>query len=75
MNQGILRTTDIDPDGVRIVINWDAFVVGASIFIPCVNTKLAIKQLEVITNENEYTCRSVVRVEEDKIGVRLWRMV
>lgn len=75
MNQGILRTTDIDPDGVRIVINWDAFVVGASIFIPCVNTKLAIKQLEVITNENEYTCRSVVRVEGDKIGVRLWRMV
>jgi len=75
MTQGILRATDIDPDGVRIVINWGAFVVGASIFIPCINTKLAIKQLEVITNDNEYTCRSVVRVENNKIGVRLWRMV
>jgi hypothetical protein len=75
MTQGILRTNDINPDGIRIAINWDAFVVGASIFVPCINTKLAVRQLEVITNDNDFKCCSVVRVENNKMGVRLWRMV
>ena len=32
-----LSRSDISPDGVRIIIDWDTFVVGTSIFIPCVN--------------------------------------
>jgi len=37
-----LKSSDISPDGVRIVIDWDAFVVGTSVFIPCVNTRQAL---------------------------------
>ena len=40
-----LMTTDLSPDGVRIVINWNKFVPGASVFIPCVNTTRAIDDL------------------------------
>jgi len=42
-----LSRSDISPDGVRIVIDWDTFVVGTSIFIPCVNAKQAVTDLDV----------------------------
>jgi hypothetical protein len=50
--------TDISPDGVRIVVDWDKFKPGASVFIPCINTAKAID----------------VRVEDGKYGVRVWRL-
>ena len=30
MEQGVLKTDDLNPDGVRIVVAWDELVVGAS---------------------------------------------
>ena len=60
----ILRTYDINPDGVRIVLDWDAFVVGASFFVPCINTDLAVKQLTTITDN---------RLQHGRLGVRIWR--
>ena len=29
-----LKTHDLNPDGVRIVVDWGAMVVGSSIFVP-----------------------------------------
>ena len=51
MEQGVLRVHDINPDGIRVVINWDALVVGASMFIPCINTNQATQQLTTITDK------------------------
>jgi hypothetical protein len=34
--------TDISPDGVRIVVDWDKFKPGASVFIPCINTAMFV---------------------------------
>ena len=40
-----LRLDDLAPDGVKIVVDWDAMVANASVFIPCVNNVKAEKQL------------------------------
>ena len=39
MRKGVLRTYDLYPDGVRVVVKWDELQVGMSIFIPCINTQ------------------------------------
>ena len=44
----VLKLHDINPDGLRIVVDWGAMVVGSSIFIPCVNTTEAIQQVKKI---------------------------
>ena len=75
MQQLVLRIDDVNPDGVRIRVNWDAFVVGASLFIPCINVTKGIRQLNAISRSKGFTIRSLAVVENDKIGVRTWRMV
>jgi len=66
--------TDISPDGVRIVVDWDKFVPGSSIFIPCINTTKAIKHLAKAARINTKDIEKRVCVEGGKYGVRVWRM-
>ena len=69
----ILRTYDINPDGVHISPNWNAFVVGSSFFVPCINTKLAIKQLTAITKNNKQEVVTRIKIQNGRLGVRIWR--
>ena len=73
MCQGVLRTDDLNPDGVRIVVNWDDMVAGASVFIPCINTDEAMKQAAAITLEKGYKTEGRVVVENSILGIRIWR--
>jgi len=73
INQGVLRTYDLAPDGIRIVVDWGSMVVGASFFIPCINTKGAIKELKRITGEKGWGIDAKVLIENNKLGVRIWR--
>ena len=73
MEQGVLRIHDINPDGIRVVINWDALLVGASMFIPCINTNQATQQLTTITDKKGWKTTTKVTVESGKLGVRMWR--
>ena len=73
MEQGVLRVYELNPDGVRVVINWDALVVGASMFIPCINTNQATQQLTTITDKKGWKTTTKVTVESGKLGVRMWR--
>ena len=75
MQQLVLRIDDINPDGVRVRINWGAFVVGASFFIPCINVTKGTRQLNAIARSKGYVIRSMTVVENDKTGVRTWSMV
>ena len=75
MCQGVLRTDDLNPDGVRIVVNWDDMVAGASVFIPCINTDEAMKQAAAITLEKGYKTEGRIVVENNILGVRIWRTV
>ncbi len=75
MYQKPLRIDDLAPDGVKIIVDWDAMVVGASIFIPCVNTVKVKKQLADIAQRKSWNIEVRVRIENKMFGVRMWRTV
>jgi len=75
MKQGILRKNDLNPDGVKITISWDNMSVGTSIFVPCLNTEKASRQIKAITNEKGWQIKQKVRIEDGKLGLRVWRFV
>ena len=58
----VLKTYDLNPDGVHIVVDWDKMEINASVFILCINTVEAKKQIQRIF------------IEDDCLGVRVWRM-
>jgi|TARA_R100000541_G_scaffold14718_1_gene24099 hypothetical protein len=75
IRQGILKLNDLCPDGVRIIVNWDNMVTSSSVFILCVNTQVAIEQAKKITTARGWQTETQVRVEDGKLGVRIWRTV
>tara|TARA_R110000787_G_scaffold225292_1_gene333276 strand:+ start:428 stop:655 length:228 start_codon:yes stop_codon:yes gene_type:complete len=75
MKQGVLKIDDLNPDGVRIIVGWDSFVAGASVFIPCINTEEAMRQAAKILVDKEYKTEARVVIEGDILGIRIWRTV
>ena len=69
----VLKIDDIAPDGVRIVIDWDAFELGASMFIPCVDTEEALKQLRKIASRKGIKFNHKAMIVNEKWGLRIWR--
>jgi len=74
MTQGILKTDDLNPDGVRVVVNWKKMVINASIFIPCINTEEAKNQIKRITAEKDWRVETRVTIENNILGLRVWRI-
>tara|TARA_A100001391_G_C4984896_1_gene256416 strand:- start:577 stop:792 length:216 start_codon:yes stop_codon:yes gene_type:complete len=70
----MLKTDDLDPDGVRIVVNWENMVVNASIFIPCINVEKAKNQIYKITKAKNWEIIIRATIENNKFGLRIWRM-
>ena len=75
IRQGILRTDDLNPDGVRIIVNWDDMVTSPSVFILCINVTLAVKQVNDVAKRRNWQIKTQIRVENEKLGVRVWRIV
>lgn len=73
--RGVLGIYDINPDGVIIEIEWGKFSVGSSIFIPCLNTQLAVEQFRKLAKDKGYKVTSRTRIENGRYGVRIWRDV
>ena len=69
----IPRLDDLHPDGVRVVIPWDDMKVGMSVFVPCINTALAEKQLSKIAARRKISLEAHERVEDGRFGLRVWR--
>ena len=70
----ILKKYDLNPDGVRIIVNWDGMVAGSSVFILSVNTQEALSQIKNVMNEKGWKYQMQIRVEDEKLGVRVWRL-
>jgi len=70
----ILKKYDLNPDGVRIIVNWDDMVAGSSVFILSVNTQEALSQIKKIMNAKGWKYQMQIRVEDEKLGVRVWRL-
>jgi len=75
MKQGVLKKSDLNPDGIRIIVKWDEMVAGASVFIPCVNTEKAMKQAIKIVADKGYKTEIKVVIENKILGIRIWRTV
>ena len=71
----MLMLDDLSPDGVRIVVNWDKMVIGASIFVPCINTHRAKEQVTTITKGKRWQVTIKIVIENDKLGIRIWRTI
>ncbi len=70
----ILKKYDLNPDGVRILVNWDDMVAGSSVFILSVNTQEALSQIKSVMNDKGWEYQMQIRVEDEKLGVRVWRL-
>ena len=75
MDQEVVRTFDLCPDGVRIVVPWDAIAVGASVFVPCISTYKAIDEFEVIASSRGWYIDARICINKGKHGVRIWRVM
>jgi hypothetical protein len=69
------KLDDIAPDGVRIIVRWDKMVVGASIFVPCINARKAREQVNEIFKRKKWKYKAKTTIESGKLGVRIWRTV
>jgi hypothetical protein len=70
----VLKTYDLNPDGVHIVVDWDKMEINASVFILCINTVEATKQIKRIFISKGWESEIRTVVEDGKLGVRVWRM-
>ena len=70
----ILKKYDLNPDGVRIIVNWDDMVIGSSVFILSINVQEALSQIKNVMNDKGWEYQMQIRVEDEKLGVRVWRL-
>ena len=75
MRQGIIKIDDLNPDGVRIIVNWDSMVTSSSVFILCINTEKCVEHVDKIDKRKDRTKETQVREENKKLGVRVWRVL
>lgn len=71
---GILRDDDLDPDGIRMVVDWDAMRVHNSVFIPCINTTRAIRTAKGAMKRRGWKPRFKICHHNGILGVRVWRI-
>ena len=74
MQPQIIRLNDLHPDGVRIRVSWEKMIVNASVFIPCIDTDTALKQVKNIAEggfnlrlrriHGTYTDRVIIIVDD-----------
>ena len=71
---GILRDDELGPDGVRLAVDWDAMRVRDSVFVPCINSKAALKTIKVAFDSRGWKSRVIVCQHKGILGVRVWRI-
>ena len=70
----VLKQDDLNPDGIKIVVNWEHMLISYSVFILWSNSAAAIKQIKDIAKRKNWKVETRVVIEDDKLGVRVWRV-
>jgi len=65
----------INPDGVEIKIPYDKWEVGMSVFVPAINLHRLKIQVKRVARKKGWRVESKGRVEDGKLGLRIWRIV
>lgn len=71
----VLKIDDLNPDGVKVCVDWERMKVNMSVFIPCINTEVAMEQVQKIFKHKGWQLQMRVVIESDKLGIRVWRTV
>jgi|TARA_R110000868_G_scaffold7392_3_gene40276 hypothetical protein len=71
-NEGVLN---LAPDTIPISVVIKPFVVGASFFLPCIDTTEAKKQAHNLFKKRNITIKTAVVIENERYGVRIWRIL
>ena len=74
MSMPLVRLDDLYPDGLAIEVNWDAWAVGMSIFVPCTGLNRAGIQARAIAKRKGYALEVRSAIEDGFLGVRIWRI-
>mgnify|MGYP001307642766 FL=1 len=75
MDEGVLKLHDLNPDGVRIVVDWGSMVAGSSVFVPCINTTKALEQVRrICVGRFEWQIKAKSCFSGQFMGVRVWRL-
>ena len=70
----VLRQDDLNPDGIKIRVNWEHMLISYSVFILCINTQAAVKQVKDIAKQKNWKVETRVVIENEKLGIRVWRI-
>jgi hypothetical protein len=62
-----------NPDGVDVIFPYNDFVIGSSVFIPCVNTTKANAQVRKLCKTAKIGAKTSIVVENGRYGIRVWR--
>ncbi len=73
MDQKVMKLDDLNPDGLRVTINWEGMDVGSSFFLPCINTDKGMKQLKSVAKMKAWEVDMQICIENNKLGLRVWR--
>ena len=60
--------------GLSFRVNWSKFIVGASFFIPCLDTEAALAEVITVTRRLNYKIKSKAVVSDGIYGLRVWRI-
>ena len=54
--------------------DWDLFATGGSIFVPCINTHAAVRDIRRCTGLRAFELEWRVGIEDGLYGVRVWKI-
>jgi hypothetical protein len=61
-------------EGVPVEIEWHAMKLGSSFFIPALDTEPLIEQILVEAKQHRIKLIHKETIENQKIGIRFWRI-
>jgi hypothetical protein len=64
----------METHGIPIEVDWSRFEIGSSFFIPAVTTQPLLNQIREKMREVGVTVVIRRRVENNLLGVRVWRV-
>ena len=71
----VAKIDDLNPDGLKITVDWESMDVGMSFFLPCIDIDKAKKQLKDVAKMKNFELELRTAIENKKLGLRVWRTV